>query len=169
MAQRQYLDHSAFGPFVRPDSRILILGSFPSPKSREQAFFYGHPQNRFWRVLAALTHEPVPETREDKACFLEKNRISLYDVIESCSIIGAADSTIADVRAADLRPLLQGSQIGSSIFVNGGKAYEMYRKYTEPVLGIKATRLPSTSPANAAFTLEKLIELWGQALGGYIG
>lgn len=168
MPQREYLDHSAFGPFVRPDSQLLILGSFPSPKSREQAFFYGHPQNRFWRVLAALTHQPVPETLEEKKHLLESRRIALYDVIESCSIVGAADSTIADVQAADLRPLLHESQIGTAIFVNGSKAHEMYRKYTEPVLGIAATKLPSTSPANAAFSLDKLIRLWGEALGGWI-
>jgi len=168
VAQRQYLDHSAFGPFVRPDSRLLILGSFPSPKSREQAFFYGHPQNRFWRVLAALSHEPVPETREEKERFLEKKQIALYDVIESCSIIGAADSTIADVQSADLRPLLECSRIGHSIYVNGGKAFEMYRKYTQPLLGIEAVKLPSTSPANAAFSLERLIDLWGKELGGML-
>ena len=168
MAQRQYLDHSAFGPFVRPDSRLLILGSFPSPKSREQAFFYGHPQNRFWRVLAALGREPVPETREEKERFLERKQIALYDVIESCSIIGAADSTIADVQPADLRPLLERSRIGHSIYVNGGKAFEMYRKYTQPLLGIEAVKLPSTSPANAAFSLERLIGLWGRELGGML-
>jgi len=168
LAARQYLDHRAFGPFIRSDSKVLILGSFPSPKSREQAFFYGHPQNRFWRVLAALAQEPVPKSRAEKERFLEKKQIALYDVIESCSIIGAADSTIADVCPADLRPLLAGSQIGSSIYVNGGKAYEMYQKYTLPLLGIKATRLPSTSPANAAFSLDRLIELWGKELGGII-
>lgn len=168
MAQRQFLDHSAFGPFVRPDSRLLILGSFPSPKSREQAFFYGHPQNRFWRVLAAIAQEPVPGTREEKEAFLERRRIALYDVIESCSIIGAADSTIADVQSADLRPLLACSRIGHSIYVNGGKAFEMYRKYTQPLLGIEAVKLPSTSPANAAFSLERLIELWAKELGGML-
>ena len=168
MAQRQHLDHSAFGPFVRPDSKLLIMGSFPSPKSREQAFYYGHPQNRFWRVLAALAQEPLPQTREEKARFLERRQIALYDVIESCSIIGAADSTIADVVPTDLRPLLTCSRIGSSIFVNGGKAYALYQKYTLPQLGIQATRLPSTSPANAACSLERLTELWKQALGGII-
>ena len=168
MAQRQYLDHSAFGPFVRPDSKLLILGSFPSPKSREQAFYYGHPQNRFWRVLAAILQEPLPETKDEKERFLERKQIALYDVIESCSIIGAADSSIADVVPTDLCPLLACSRIGRSIFVNGSKAYTLYQKYTLPRLGIPATRLPSTSPANAACSLERLTERWKQALGGIL-
>jgi hypoxanthine-DNA glycosylase len=164
VAQRQYLDHSAFGPFVRPDSRLLILGSFPSPKSREQAFFYGHPQNRFWRVLAALSHEPVPETREEKERFLEKKQIALYDVIESCSIVGSSDSSIRDVEANDLRPILEGAPI-RKIYTNGKTADRLYRLYTLPVTGIPAVCLPSTSPANAAWSLERLVEAWKVILG----
>ena len=99
--KREWLEHG-FGPFVRPDSRVLILGSFPSVKSREAAFFYGHPQNRFWPLLARLCGEVCPGTREEKIALLTRHGVALYDVIERCSIIGSADSTIRDVEPADL-------------------------------------------------------------------
>lgn len=160
---RQILSHG-FGPFYRPDSAVLILGSFPSVKSRESSFFYGHPQNRFWPVLAAICGEATPQTLDEKKAFLTHHRIALYDVIERCSIIGSADSSIRDVTPADLRPILDFSQIGEHIFVNGGTAARLYDRYLRPALGISATRLPSTSPANAAFSLERLTALWGEQL-----
>ena len=148
-----------FGPFYAPDSRILILGSFPSVKSREACFFYGHPQNRFWKVISALCECGCPESLEDKKAFLLENRIALYDVIESCSIIGSQDSTIEDVTAADLEPILKGSRIGKNIYVNGGKAYELYMRYIFKETAIEPVKLPSTSPANAAYSLDRLIEI----------
>lgn len=161
--ERTTLEHG-FGPFYRPDSRLLILGSFPSVKSRECQFFYGHPQNRFWPVIASLCRENTPKTLEQKALLLEKNHIALYDVIERCSLVGSSDSSIRDVLPANLRPILNAAPIGSSIFVNGGKAFSLYRKYLYPQLGITAHKLPSTSPANAKYSLDALTQLWGEQL-----
>lgn len=161
--QRQFLSHG-FGPFYDADSRILILGSFPSVKSREQSFFYGHPRNRFWPVLAAVLGDETPMTTEEKRAFLRRHGIALYDVIESCSIVGSADSSIQDVSPADLRPILSGSRVGTRIFTNGGKAAALYRRYLFPLLGIPAVSLPSTSPANAAASLPRLTEAWREAL-----
>ena len=148
---------------------MLILGSFPSVKSREAAFFYGHPQNRFWPLLARLCGEVTPNTREEKTALLTRYGVALYDVIERCSIIGSADSSIRDVVPADLRPILDGSHVGSRIYVNGGTAARLYDKYLLPTLGITATRLPSTSPANAAWTMERLLEAWGAELRPILG
>ena len=163
MQERISLSHG-FGPFYREDSRILILGSFPSAKSREAQFYYGHPQNRFWPLLAALCGEKTPRSREEKEAFLLRRRIALYDVIESCSIIGSSDSSIDDVVVTDLAPLLEGSEIGEKIYTNGATAYRLYMKYSYPILGIPAVKLPSTSPANAACSLERLIREWGALL-----
>ena len=160
MAQERILLEHGFGPFVRPDSRLLILGSFPSVKSRDVQFYYGHPQNRFWRVLAALCGEETPRSREEKERLLAAHHIALYDVIERCSIIGSSDSSIDDVLVTDLMPLLAVSEIGTNIFVNGAKAHQLYMKYTFPLLGLPAVKLPSTSPANAAFSLERLTREW---------
>ncbi len=146
-------------------SEILILGSFPSVKSREMGFYYGHPQNRFWRVMAALYGESVPMTVEERRAFLLRRRVAAWDVIASCTITGSSDSSIRDVVANDLRPILAGSRV-ERIFVNGKTAEKMYRRYTEPNLGIRATCLPSTSPANAAWSLEKLTEAWRHAIFG---
>ena len=161
--ERQILEHG-FPPFYRPNSRLLILGSFPSVKSREAQFFYGHPQNRFWPLLARLCGEKKPLTPAEKQDLLIRNQIALYDVIERCSIVGSSDSSIRDVEPADLRPILLGSQIEGRIFVNGATAFRLYRKYLLPSLGIEAVQLPSTSPANAACSLEMLTARWGEAL-----
>ena len=162
-SERVFLSHG-FGPFYTAQSRILILGSFPSVKSREQSFFYGHPRNRFWPVLAAVFRDAMPQTLEEKKDFLCRHRVALYDVIESCSIIGSADSTIRDVVPADLRPILAAAPIEGRIFTNGGKASALYRRYLYPALGLPAAALPSTSPANAARSLEQLTEVWRKAL-----
>ena len=141
------------------DSKILILGSFPSVKSREQKFFYGHPQNRFWRVLASLLCTDVPQSIEEKRILLSENHIALWDVIASCEIVGSSDSSIRNVVPNDLTPILKTADI-RRIFTNGGKAHELYRKYTFPLTGLEDIRLPSTSPANAACSVEKLIGEW---------
>ena len=161
--ERQLVEHG-FGPFFRSDSSLLILGSFPSVKSREARFFYGHPQNRFWPLMARLCGEQRPQTLSEKVAFLERNRIALYDVIERCTIVGSSDSSIRDVEPAELRPILAASQIGGRIFTNGAAASRLYRKYQFPLLGLEAIGLPSTSPANAAFSLEKLEERWAALL-----
>ena len=161
--ERIRLKHG-FGPFYRADSHLLILGSVPSVKSRESGFFYGHPQNRFWPLLARLCGEDAPHTLEEKKAILSRHGIALYDVIESCSIVGSSDSSIRDVVPADLQPILSGSKIDSRIFVNGSKAYALYQRYLFPVIGIAAEKLPSTSPANAACSLDKLTLLWGEKL-----
>lgn len=146
-------------PVYDANSKILILGSFPSVKSRETAFFYGHPQNRFWRVLAALYGESVPVSVPDKRIFLLSHGIALYDVIASCEIRGSADATIREVCPTDLTPILSAGKIGR-IYVNGKTAEAYYKKYQEKVTDRAAIPLPSTSPANAAYSLDRLIEAW---------
>jgi len=146
-------------PVYDSRSEVLILGSFPSVKSREAAFFYGHPQNRFWRVLSAVCGENVPNTVEEKTALLLKRHIALWDVIASCTIEGSSDSSIRDVVPNDLRPILEASGL-RRIFVNGKTAARLYEKYIEPELDIPAVILPSTSPANAAWSMEKLVEAW---------
>ena len=146
-------------PLYDENSRVLILGSFPSVKSREQSFFYGHPQNRFWRVIAAVLGEAVPSTIDEKRALILRHNIALWDVIASCEIEGSADSTIRGVTPNDLSPILNTAAI-ERIYVNGRTAEKYYKKYTEPGLGRPAICLPSTSPANAAWSLERLIEAW---------
>ena len=146
-------------PFYNKNSKLLILGSFPSVKSREQMFFYGHPQNRFWKVVAAVFDQEVPQSIEQKKEFLKRNSIAVWDVIGACEIEGSADSTIKDVTPNDLSQILNVADI-KRIFVNGKTAEKYYNKYTKAVVGCEAVCLPSTSPANAAWTLEKLIDAW---------
>ena len=148
-----------FPPLYDAHSEILILGSFPSVKSREQQFFYGHPQNRFWRVTAAVFGCAVPQSIDDKRAFLLENHIALWDVIASCEITGSSDSSIRNVLPNDLLPILSAAHI-RQIFVNGGTAAKYYDKYQKPVLGRDAVRLPSTSPANAAWSAARLTEAW---------
>ena len=146
-------------PIYHEDSKILILGSFPSVKSREGQFFYHHPQNRFWKVLAQVLGQPVPETIENKKQFLLSNHIAVWDVIASCTIEGSSDSSIKDVVPTDLASVLAESNI-RQIFCNGGTAHQYYRKYQEKTTGRTALRLPSTSPANAAWSLNRLYGEW---------
>ena len=146
-------------PLYGKNSKILILGSFPSVKSREAEFFYGHPQNRFWAVIAAVLGEEKPKTIEEKKRLILENDLALWDVIGSCEIVGSADSTISNVTANDLSVIINNSNV-DRIFVNGKTAEKYYNKYTYPKTGIKAICLPSTSPANAAWNFEKLVEAW---------
>ena len=148
-----------FPPLYDATSRILILGSFPSVKSREQMFFYGHPQNRFWQVLAMLFHEDTPKTIDEKRYFLLSHHIALWDVIASCEIKGSSDSSIQSVTVNDLLPILSAADI-RQIFVNGKAAEKYYKKYTKPQLHRSAICLPSTSPANAAWSVHDLLEAW---------
>ncbi len=134
-------------------------------KSREQMFFYGHPQNRYWKVIAAVFDDSVPVTVPEKKAFLAKHRIAMWDVIGSCDIEGSSDSSIKNVSANDLSQILYNSKV-ERIFVNGKTAEKYYKKYTEPVTGIKAVCLPSTSPANAMCSLEQLISIWKENING---
>lgn len=146
-------------PIYDENSKILILGTLPSVKSREQQFFYAHPQNRFWKVLALLMEDDVPVTIDEKKAFLLKNNIAVWDVIESCQIIGSSDSSIKDVVPTDITKILETANI-SKIFANGATAKKLYDKYQRKILGIEIEGLPSTSPANAAYSLEKLLDKW---------
>lgn len=141
----------------------MILGSFPSVKSRENNFYYGHPQNRFWRVIAGVMSKAVPVSIEEKKELLLSSHIAIWDVIASCSIQGSSDSSIKDVVVNDFTQVLADSAI-QTIYVNGNKAYELYHKYAEPATGIPAVKLPSTSPANAAWSVERLCCDWKQIL-----
>ena len=188
-----------FGPLFSENSRVLILGSFPSVKSREQQFFYGHPQNRFWKVIAALFSDVAgavgapgaadaasgkrdmeqefarlgatgktemvlpPRTIEEKKALILDNGLALWDSIGSCEITGSSDSSIRNAEPNDLRLITDNCDI-RAIYCNGKKSLEIYNKYIEPVLGRKAEALPSTSPANAAWSLERLIEAWSVIL-----
>lgn len=153
-------------PFFGDDSQILILGSFPSVKSRESGFYYGHPQNRFWRVLSSVFDAPLPQTIEQKQEFLRTHYIALWDVAAECSIRGSADSSISAVTANDIAPLLRSTQI-KAVFLNGQTAQKLFRKYLSEEtakFGCTVTTLPSTSPANASYSLEKLAAEWGSAI-----
>lgn len=141
------------------DSRILVLGSFPSPASRAQAYFYGHPQNRFWKIIATVFEDDCPATVEEKKTFLLKHKVALWDVIFSCSIEGASDMSISHVKVNNLDCILENAPI-EYIFVNGRKAEKLYKRYIQPRTGIEAIYLPSTSPANAAWSFERLLEAW---------
>lgn len=141
-------------------SKVLILGSFPSVRSREQEFFYAHPQNRFWKVIAALCCCDTPTNIPDKKKLLLENGIALWDVIESCEIKGSSDTSITNVKVNNIRHILDSCDI-RAIFCNGGKSFELYNKYLYDETMIKAAKLPSTSPANAVCRLEKLINEWG--------
>ena len=159
----------SFEPVCGPASRALILGTWPSPKSREMSFYYGHPQNRFWPLMAALTGEPVP-AREDIAAkkqIILRHGLALWDTLASCTITGASDASIRDVVPNDIAALLAKAPI-EAVFCNGATAYRIYTKYLLPVSGIEAVKLPSTSPANAACCPEKLRAVWGEALGPWI-
>ena len=151
-----------FGPLYDENSRILVLGSFPSVKSREDGFYYGHPRNRFWPLMAALTEEPVPQTIEDKRAMLLKHRIALWDSIESCVITASSDSSIRDITPTEIGRITGSCEI-RKILCNGATSWKYYNRYLKPVADIEAVRLPSTSPANAAWSLERLIQVWRDA------
>ena len=165
-SQYEHIIHP-FPPLYDNNSKILILGSLPSVKSREQMFFYGHPQNRFWKVITAVINNSgmndknieVPVTIEEKKMMLHNNHIALWDTIYSCDIIGSSDSSIKNVQPTDIGMILEKTNI-TRIYANGNKAGQLYKRYQFPVTGIEAMVLPSTSPANAAWSLERLCEAW---------
>ncbi|MBQ9307891.1 MAG: DNA-deoxyinosine glycosylase [Clostridia bacterium] len=152
-----------FPPLVCPESRILILGSFPSVKSREQQFFYGHPQNRFWRLLARVYDTKVPETIEEKTALVFAHHLALWDSVGSCTVKGSSDASIRDVVPNDLSRVFSVAPI-ERILLNGSLSGKTYQRYLEAKTGIPGLVMPSTSPANAAFSLERLAEIWGPYL-----
>lgn len=152
-----------FAPIWDPQSEILVLGTFPSVKSRENHFYYGHPQNRFWKLLASIYGEPVPGTIDEKKELILRRHLAVWDVIGQCDIIGSSDSSIRNVVPCDLAGLLAQCKV-HKVLANGAKAYELYQKHQLPITGLKAQKMPSTSPANAAWSFERLQEAWGRAL-----
>lgn len=159
---QQYLNIThTFAPVWDENSKILILGSFPSVASREQGFYYGHPRNRFWKVLARVLDSSEPRSTPEKRRLLLGHGIALWDAAASCSITGSADSAMRDVVPNDFGPIFAGADI-RAVYTNGGKAHELYCKYCEAQTGLPAVKLPSTSPANAAWSLEKLCGEWEQ-------
>ena len=180
-SEYQTVEH-LFEPVYNENSRILILGSLPSVKSRENHFYYGHPQNRFWKLIAALCWQydqqkisevqksgvsgaesmgtaAVPQTIEEKKKLLKDHHIAIWDVIAQCDIIGSSDNSIKNVIPNDMHKILDHAPI-ERIYANGGKAYELYMQYCYPACKRKITKLPSTSPANAAFSIDKLLSAW---------
>lgn len=163
----QHIRHG-FEPVYDGRSRVLILGTLPSVKSREHQFYYGHPQNRFWKVLAGIAgEETIPASIQEKKKFLLKHRIAIWDVIAECDIIGSSDSSIRNVVPADLARLLKEAPI-QGIYANGTKAYELYMKYSYEKTGREIVKLPSTSPANAVYQMDRLLSVWGSELSGMI-
>lgn len=148
-------------PVYTAESRVLILGIFPSVKSRAAGFFYHHPQNRFWKMIGRLAGAQVPTSIEEKKQLLWQSKIAVWDVIQSCDITGSSDSSIKNVIASDLAVILDVAQI-KGIYANGNKAYELYYKYQYPKMKRDIVKLPSTSPANAAYSVERLWEEWKQ-------
>lgn len=148
-------------PIYNKDSNILILGSFPSVKSREGGFFYNHPQNRFWQVISRIYQVDLPVTIDEKKAMLLNLRLALWDVIKSCEITGSSDSSIKNVVPNDIIIILKTADI-KQIVCNGNTSYSLYMKYIYPDTGIKPLKLPSTSPANAAYSMDKLVKTWSQ-------
>ena len=153
----------SFGPVFDRNNKILILGSFPSVQSRAAGFYYANPQNRFWRVLAAVYREAVPETVEEKRALLLSHGLALWDVLERCEIQGSSDASIRAAVPARIETVTDCADI-RRVLVNGSTAAKYYARYLEAKTGIPAVCLPSTSPANASYRLERLTELWGKAL-----
>ncbi|MDF2944772.1 MAG: mismatch-specific glycosylase [Herbinix sp.] len=148
-----------FRPIYNEDSQILILGSFPSVKSREGEFFYHHPQNRFWKVISAVYRDQLPVSIEEKKELLLRNGVAVWDVIKSCEITGSSDNSIKNVIPNDLSEILKTANI-KRIFANGSTAYQLYMRYIFPKVGRDIIKLPSTSPANAACNVDRLLEDW---------
>lgn len=152
-----------FDPVYDASSRILILGSFPSVRSREEGFYYGHPRNRFWRVLAAVLGEDAPGSVPEKKAMLLRHGIALWDAAAQCEIAGSLDSAMKRAEANDITPILRAARI-ETVITNGKKAHEIYEKAIFPRCGVKDVVLPSTSAANASFSTEELIRIWRAAI-----
>lgn len=152
-----------FPPVFDDRSRILILGSYPSVKSRQEGFFYGHPQNRFWPMVAAIFSEPVPVSVDEKKALLLRHGLALWDVIAACDITGSSDASIRNAVPVNIARITNCAPI-ERVICNGATAGRLYHKHLLPVTGMEAVVLPSTSPANAAWRMPALVDVWGQAL-----
>ena len=153
----------AFSPVFREDSRVLLLGTMPSPKSRENGFYYSHPQNRFWPVMASLLDEPLPRTPEEKRQLVLRHRIALWDVLHSCEIRGAEDASIRKPVPNPIDRLLEQTQI-CAVFATGQKAATLSTRYCFPRTRLPVHTLPSTSPANCRISMEELLESYREIL-----
>ena len=156
-----------FEPVFNHESRVLILGTMPSPKSRELGFYYGHPRNRFWPVMADIFKEPYPETTQEKIAFCHRNHVAVWDVLKSCEISGADDNSIKNPVPNDMNEILSQAPI-QAVFATGTKASTLYQKYCYPLTGIPIIKLPSTSPANARSSVQTLTERWRAALAPWL-
>ncbi|MBR0440170.1 MAG: DNA-deoxyinosine glycosylase [Bacilli bacterium] len=156
----KHVTHESIPPFINKDSKILILGSLPSVKSREYGFYYAHPQNRFFKLLAEVFNENEPKTTIERKEFLIKHRIGLYDVIYECDICGSSDSSIKNVKAINIKQLLEDYPNIKVIMTTGKKAKELYDRYLFRQCNIEAISLPSSSPANASIQMDKLIDAY---------
>lgn len=152
-----------FEPIFNKESRILMLGTMPSPKSREVGFYYGHPRNRFWKVVSDVCGEALPETKEEKIAFALLNKIAVWDVLAGCEIKGAEDASIRNPVANDMNLILQHADI-RAVFATGQKAAQLYKKHCQPLTGMEIITLPSTSPANCSVSYEKLFEAYEMIL-----
>lgn len=162
MNQPEYQTHT-INPYYNEDSEVLILGSFPSVKSREVGFYYGHPQNRFWKVLAKAFEEKVPNTVEEKKEFLKKHKIALWDVIGSCEITGSSDSSIKNITVNPVDEIVKKTKI-KKIITNGKTAEKLYKTHLKNKIEIPFECLPSTSPANASYSFDKLWGIWDNSI-----
>lgn len=158
MKEYEHIKHG-FEPVYDKNSKILILGTLPSVKSRENDFYYGHPQNRFWRLVSQLLNEPLPMSTDGKKAMLLKHGIALWDVAAECDIMGSSDSSIKNVVPTDINIILETSDI-KQIYANGRTAEKLYNKYQKNICGRDIVCLPSTSPANAAWNMERLLTAW---------
>ncbi len=158
MSDKHWVEHP-FPPVYNEASRVLILGSLPSVRSRQEGFFYGHPRNRFWQVLSLLLGEPLPQTIAQKRALLLRRHVALWDVVSRCEIVGSSDASIRSVTPSDLRSLVASSAV-THIFLNGQTAARVYRRYQADMLALPCSVLPSTSPANAACSLPRLLTAW---------
>ena len=152
-----------FAPVASAESRILILGSFPSVRSREEGFFYGHPRNRFWPMLSGIFGEPLPLSIPEKQRLILRHGLALWDVIASCDIRGSSDASVQNAQPVDIRLVMDTAPM-MKVICNGALAGRLYARYLEPVTGIPARVLPSTSPANAAWNLQRLSQVWAEEL-----
>lgn len=152
-----------FAPIMNAESRILVLGSFPSVKSREIRYYYGHPQNRFWSMLSAVFESPLPQTNDEKEALVLGHHLALWDVIASCTITGSSDASIKDAVPVDIRRVLDHAPI-ERVICNGALSGRLYHRYLESITGMPAIVMPSTSPANASWSLARLTDAWSDSL-----
>ena len=167
MSAAEERDFHGFGPVWGAGSRALILGTWPSPQSRARGFYYGHPQNRFWPLIARLTGRETPLDIPAKKQLILDSGLALWDTLADCTIIGARDDSITDPVPNDIAGLLARAPI-EVVFCNGAAAWKFYQRFARPLTGLEAVKLPSTSPANAAWTMPRLEQAWGEALGPYL-